>query len=148
LASQWWIETACSAAGIAYHYNDVGGFYHRYVGCWANPYYAVNTGSLGYSIDFRVVLDGTNGAAGKVKYFWVSCDTWFGIEVCDWENKTYTTNAGFWRALRFDGYRERAAEYSNPNAGYFAIKFNAPYEFLSHPLACSSPQVDCIYHNQ
>jgi hypothetical protein len=144
LASQWWIQTACSAAGIDYHFNLNGEYYHRYVGCWADLFTSVHTGDLGVTLDFRVVWDGTNGAVGTMKYWYVDCET-FLIEVCNWENKNYTTNAGFWRQLNFFGHQSRAADYSNPNGGYFAVKYNAP---LGPQGQCISPVVDCLYHNQ
>lgn len=144
LASQWWIQTACSAAGIDYHFILNGQTYHRYVGCWADLFTSVHTGDLGVTLDFRVVWDGTNGAAGSLKYWYVDCET-FLIEVCNWKSKNYTTNAGFWRELDFFGHQSRAADYSNPNGGYFAVKYNAP---LGPNVQCISPAVDCIYHNQ
>ncbi len=145
LESQWWVQTACSGAGINYHFWNGTEYYHRWVGCFANLHSWVSTGDLGITMDFRIVGDGTNGTAANLKYYYVHCDT-FIITSCGWQSKNYAVAAGTWRELDFLGHQSRAVEYTHPTGGYFAVKYSGMG--AGQGLGCVSPAFDCIYHNQ
>ncbi len=145
LESQWWVQTACSGAGINYHFWSGTEYYHRWVGCWANLYSWVSTGDLGITMDFRIVGDGTNGTAANLKYYYVQCDT-FIITSCGWKSKNYGVTAGTWREVDFLGHQSRAVEYTHPTGGYFAVKYSGMGTGQSP--GCDSPTFDCIYHNK